>query len=215
MLGIRSSISSTKEASSLPSCAPSVCRPRPVPLWKEPGERVLSLREKSLRKVPPSLRMGLEISGCGPTLPKDDEDRELGSSPFFSAIALRLRSRLMRKRMIIPISARPAIPPITPPATTPALEVESLLLEEPSGLVSLLVEVEVESAPDEILEDPEESAVVVGVEPKSVAEVGLTAADCVPVEVCVDVAVAEDVAELVLGLAVWSLLMLQTPSEQE
>lgn len=81
--------------------------------------------------------------------------------------------------------------------------------------MSLLVEVEVESAPDETLEDPDESAVDVGVEPESVAEVGLTAADCVPVEVCVDVAVAEDVAELVLGLAVWSLFMLQTPSEHE
>lgn len=199
----------------MPSGKPSVCRPRPVPLWNEPGERVLNLREKSLRKVPPSLRMGLEISGCGPTLPKDDEERELGSSPFFSAIALRFRSRLTRNRMIIPISARPAIPPTTPPATTPALEVASLLLEEPSGLVSPLAEVEVESAPEEVVEDPDESAVLVDVGLESVAEVGLTAADCVPVEVCVDVAVVEDVTELVLGLAVWSLFMLHTPSEHE
>lgn len=62
-----------------------------------------------------------------------------------------------------------------------------MLLDEPSGLVSLLL-VEVESAPDETVEeplepDPEEPAVLVEVGLESVAEVGLTAADCVPVEV--------------------------------
>lgn len=81
--------------------------------------------------------------------------------------------------------------------------------------MSPLVEVEVDSAPDEVVEAPDESAALVEVGLESVAEVGLTAADCVPVEVCVDVAVAEDDAELVLGLAVWSLFMLQTPSEHE
>lgn len=81
--------------------------------------------------------------------------------------------------------------------------------------MSPLAEVEVESAPDAVVDDPDESAVLVELGLEPVAEVGLTAADCVPVEVCVDVAVAEDVTELVLGLAVWSLFMLQTPSEHE
>lgn len=120
-------------------------------------------------------------------LPKDDEERELASSPSFSATALRLRSRLTRNRIIIPISARPAIPPITPPATTPALAEDTGLLEELSVLVSPLLEVEVESAPDETVEEPlapePESAALVDVGLESVADVGLTAADCVPVEV--------------------------------
>lgn len=79
------------------------------------------------------------------------------------------------------------MPPITPPATTPALAEETGLLEEPSVLVSSLLEVEVESAPDETVEEPlepePESAVLVDVGLESVAEVGLTAADCVSVEV--------------------------------
>lgn len=99
------------------------------------------------------------------------------------------------------------MPPITPPATTPALAEEAGLLDEPSVLVSLLLlAVEVDSAPDEAVEDPlepePESAVLVEVGLESVAEVGLTAADCVPVEVWVEVAVDEEATELVLGLAV-------------
>lgn len=98
------------------------------------------------------------------------------------------------------------MPPITPPATTPALEEEALLLEELSALVSPLLEVEVESAADEAVDeplepDPDESAVLVEDGFESVAEVGLTAADWVPVGLSVDVVVAEDDTELVLGLA--------------
>lgn len=113
---------------------------------------------------------------------------------------------------------------MTPPATTPAREEESWLLDEASGLESpLLLEVDVESAADEAVEvpsapDPDpDDAVAVAEELESVPVVGVTSADAValdpldpldPPELLV--AVALDATELVLGLALWSSLTSQT-----
>lgn len=126
-----------------------------------------------------------------------------------------------------PRQMAPAIPPITPPATTPACEVESWLLVSASGLESPLLlapaVVNEPAAEDDAVDEASELdpapdvAVLDTVAPDTV--VGLTAAETVPVVVLweplldeVAVAVLEEATALVLGLVLWSEFSWQTSS---
>lgn len=115
------------------------------------------------------------------------------------------------------------MPPTTPPATIPALEVEELLLSLSLSLLLLLEEEEeeplVESGSVVAVEDPEPESELeldpdddVSVGDGLESDVGFTAAELVPAMLLVAVAVVEDDTELVLGFALWSWFMTQLPS---
>lgn len=136
--------------------------------------------------------MGLEMAPRGerPELPRvtgllrmlpKDEDREsrgplgyafslLGSLSL--AASLRFISFLTQNQMSIPRKMAPAIPPMTPPATAPALEVEAPVLDDAAEEDEDEVDEEdeeVESAPEDAVavdavaavDEPDEVAVPV------------------------------------------------------